>query len=89
VQPPLTGPEAEKEFVTRVPPSLPIDGLWDAGISYAPEPVALEEGAVIDGSPGHAPLRPASSADAVAESHEDVPFDTADPLYRFRHGLRL
>ncbi|WP_405719725.1 LacI family DNA-binding transcriptional regulator [Streptomyces sp. NBC_00046] len=27
VQPPLTGPEAEKEFVTRILPALPIDGL--------------------------------------------------------------
>ena len=26
---------------------------------------------------------------AVQASREDVPFDTADPLYRFGHGLSL
>lgn len=38
---------------------------------------------------GTLPFDLPSSADAVAESREDVPFDTADPLYRFGHGLRL
>ncbi|MFD0339913.1 glycoside hydrolase family 3 C-terminal domain-containing protein [Streptomyces sp. NPDC127117] len=38
---------------------------------------------------GTLPFDLPSSAAAVAESREDVPFDTADPLYRFGHGLRL
>jgi beta-glucosidase len=25
---------------------------------------------------------------AVVASHSDVPFDTADPVFRFGHGLR-
>lgn len=37
---------------------------------------------------GALPFDPPSSMAAVAASREDVPFDTADPFFRFGHGLR-
>jgi beta-glucosidase len=37
---------------------------------------------------GALPFDLPSSAEAVADSRPDVPFDTADPLFRFGHGLR-
>lgn len=38
---------------------------------------------------GRLPFDLPRSAEAVAESRPDVPFDTADPLFRFGHGLTL
>ncbi len=37
---------------------------------------------------GRLPFDLPRSMDAVVESRTDVPFDTADPLFRFGHGLR-
>ncbi len=37
---------------------------------------------------GSLPMELPSSMDAVRASREDVPFDTADPLFPFGHGLR-
>ena len=40
------------------------------------------------GSPqGRLPFDLPSSTQAVEESRSDVPFDTADPLFRFGHGI--
>jgi beta-glucosidase len=36
---------------------------------------------------GRLPFDLPSSMRAVAESRSDVPFDTADPLFRFGHGI--
>ena len=42
-----------------------------------------------DASPqGSLPMEQPSSMDAVVASRPDVPFDTADPLFPFGHGLR-
>lgn len=43
----------------------------------------------VDGaeSEGKLPFDLPQSNAAVAESFEDVPFDTKDPIFRFRHGL--
>ncbi|MGA4544260.1 glycoside hydrolase family 3 protein [Uniformispora flossi] len=38
---------------------------------------------------GALPMDLPRSMDAVLASRSDVPFDTADPLFRFGHGLRL
>jgi beta-glucosidase len=37
---------------------------------------------------GKLPFDLPSSMAAVVASRPDVPFDTADPLFRFGHGLR-
>ena len=38
---------------------------------------------------GNLPFDLPSSMSAVEASREDVPFDTAAPLFKFGHGLRL
>ena len=38
---------------------------------------------------GTLPVDLPRSMDAVKASRPDVPFDTADPLFRFGHGLEL
>ncbi|WP_223692423.1 glycoside hydrolase family 3 protein [Leifsonia poae] len=38
---------------------------------------------------GSLPMELPSSMDAVRANRPDVPFDTADPLFRFGHGLRF
>jgi beta-glucosidase len=38
---------------------------------------------------GRLPFDLPRSAEAVAQSRPDVPFDTADPLFRFGHGLTI
>ena len=54
----------------------------------------IDEGALLDvlfgeASPeGKLPFDLPRSMEAVVASHSDAPFDTADPLYRFGHGLR-
>ncbi|MDT0184018.1 glycoside hydrolase family 3 N-terminal domain-containing protein [Microbacterium sp. ARD31] len=50
---------------------------------------ALVEVLFGDGAPeGNLPFDLPSSMDAVLASRTDVPFDTADPTFRFGHGLR-
>ncbi|GAA1440883.1 glycoside hydrolase family 3 protein [Leifsonia poae] len=59
--------------------------LGDFGAS----PRALLDVLFGDAEPqGNLPMELPSSMDAVRANRPDVPFDTADPLFRFGHGLR-
>ncbi|WP_454050566.1 glycoside hydrolase family 3 protein [Cellulomonas sp. Marseille-Q8402] len=57
--------------------------------TYGASPSALLDVLVGAAEPqGRLPFDLPSSMDAVRASRPDVPFDTADPLFRFGHGLR-
>ena len=57
--------------------------------NYGASPAALLDVLTGANEPrGSLPFDLPSSMDAVVANRPDVPFDTADPLFRFGHGLR-
>jgi len=76
-------------FLDRPAILTPIAGEVAAiSVDYGASPVALLDVLFGEAAPqGRLPMDLPSSMAAVEANRPDVPFDTADPLFRFGHGL--